>query len=303
MAAGALLVGGRLDPGLLERINRRLEWLPMLSQTILEPLIFSAASAMLAFSVLGRVLSRYVPWLRAPLDIALDIDNHFREFPRPAIPRARIFSRYVALLDHVARQRYDRVVIVAHSQGTVISAELLRYLKFRAARHDGTDPAARVWEALAGRLHLLTAGAPLRQLYAARFPTLYRWVLEDDGSRLGPSAAGLGVERWINAYTTGDYIGRWLWSRPARPGLDVSAPQVDQPATPGDMYRPATGTDLPEDACEVDVCLGAGAHTHYFEPDQHFMARLVDQLVGPPRPRRRQERPVGGPAAPPPRPD
>jgi predicted alpha/beta hydrolase family esterase len=79
-------------------------------------------------SVLGGLLSRYLAALRAPLDIALDVDNHFREFPRAAIPRARIFSRYAALLRHVVEQGHDRIVIVAHSQGTVISAELLRYL-------------------------------------------------------------------------------------------------------------------------------------------------------------------------------
>jgi hypothetical protein len=288
LLTGVLLVAGRVDPALPGRlIGSDLAWMHDLSQTILKPLIFSAASAMVAISVLGRVLSRYVPWLRAPLDIALDVDNHFREFPRQAIPRARIFSRYFALLRHVAQQGYDRVVIVSHSQGTVISAELLRYLKFRAeqaaATHNGADPTAAVWNALAGKLHLLTAGSPLRQLYAARFPGLYRWVLQQEGGRLGPSAEALGVQRWVNAYTTGDYIGRWLWSRPARPGSDVSDPLVDQVAHPDDVYQPAAApARLPDGVRELDVCLGSGAHTHYFEPDQHVMAGLVDRLIASP---------------------
>ena len=38
---------------------------------------------------------------------------------------------------------------------------------------------------------------------------------------------------------------------------------------------------------ELDVCLGAGAHTHYLEPDQAVVAGLIDQLIvsaWPPRP-------------------
>ncbi|HET7867718.1 MAG TPA: hypothetical protein VFL86_25220, partial [Burkholderiaceae bacterium] len=290
LVAGALLVGGRIDPGLLQTINQQAPWIPALSQQILKPLIFSAASAMVTLSVLGGLLSRYLPGLRAPLDIALDVDNHFREFPRTGIPRARIFARYFALLRHLSRQGYDRIVIVSHSQGTVISTELLRYLKFRAERaaaHPAApgieDPVAKVWRDVAGALHLLTAGSPLRQLYAARFPSLYRWVLQENFGRMGPSAAGLGVQRWINAYTTGDYVGRWLWSRPAREPGDLSDALIDQVVAQDDVYQAAAAQPaqdpLPQGWREWDVCLGAGAHTHYFEPDQAGMARLVDRLI------------------------
>jgi len=282
LLAGSLLVAGRLDPGLLPAINEQAPWIPALSQQILRPLILSAASAMVTLSLLGGVVSRYLPGLRAPLDIALDVDNHFREFPRQGIPRARIFARYFALLRHLSRQGYDRIVIVSHSQGTVISAELLRYLKFRAERTPG-DPLAEVWHNLSGTLQLLTAGSPLRQLYAARFPTLYRWVLQEQYGRMGPSAAGLGVQRWINAYTTGDYVGRWLWSRPAREPGDMSDALVDQVVAQDDVYLPPPALPpqdpVPPGWREWDVCLGSGAHTHYFDPDQLEIARLVDRLI------------------------
>ena len=290
LLAGALLVGGRIQPGLLSAINEQVPWIPELSQQILKPLIFSAASAMVTVSLLGGLLSRYLPGLRAPLDIALDVDNHFREFPRQGIPRARIFARYFALLRHLSRQGYDRIVIVSHSQGTVISTELLRYLKFRAERAAGhapaaatEDPLATVWHDISGTLQLLTAGSPLRQLYAARFPSLYRWVLQEQYGRMGPSAAGVGVQRWINAYTTGDYVGRWLWSRPAREPSDVSDALVDQVVSQDDVYLPPPASlaqdPVPQGWREWDVCLGAGAHTHYFEADQLDMARLVDRLI------------------------
>src|SRR5207302_1867178 len=124
------------------------------------------------------------------LHAALDVDNHFREFPRRAIPRARIFSRYVAFLKHVAAQEYERIVIVSHSQGTVISADLFRYMKERAAnaKAAGTDDdVARLWRAVGSKIMLLTAGCPLRQLYAARFPEMYDWVLRDNGTTMGPA--------------------------------------------------------------------------------------------------------------------
>lgn len=283
----------------LETLSMAFPQVPRWSREILAPLVWTAASATVALSVLGGVLSRYVPWLRAPLDMALDVDSHFREFPRQGIPRSRIFSRYVALLEHVAAQGYERIVIVSHSQGTVISAELLRYLRFRAAAADAApnDNAAALWRSLAPRLHLLTAGCPLRQLYASRFPTLYRWVLARDGdTRMGPRADELGVQRWVNAYTTGDYVGRWLWTRPPRPGGEVSDTMIDERERVDDVYE---GAAQPPDlelamgeAIECDVCIGAGAHTHYFEADQRATAGLIDQLIATPWPRAARQEPV-----------
>jgi hypothetical protein len=281
------------------------------SHWLLEPLVLSTGAATVALTAAGRLLSRYVPWLRAPLDIALDVDNHFREFPREGIPRARIFSRYVALLRQIAAQNYDRIVIVSHSQGTVITADLLRYLKERAAcetrGHEAAmkaaaaehapaasslgpmppDTVSALWEGLSGKLHLFTAGSPLRQLYATRFPVMYDWVLASHGGRMGPRAADIGVERWINAYGTGDYIGRWLWSR--APGADDAVlPGIDASHGPGhqagDRYPPSTGTatSLAKQvaaATELDVSVGAEAHTHYFDPERDAIAWLVDALV------------------------
>src|SRR5947208_7411209 len=44
-------------------------------------------------SALGGQLSRRLPALRASLDVAMDVDNHFREFPRTNIPRDRKSTR------------------------------------------------------------------------------------------------------------------------------------------------------------------------------------------------------------------
>jgi hypothetical protein len=256
-----------------------------LSKDWLKYFMISAGTATLALTAVGGVLSRYAPWLRAPLDAALDVDNHFREFPRRAIPRARIFSRYVAVLKHVAAQDYERIVIVSHSQGTVITADLLRYMKERAvdaAAKGRGDEVARLWRDVGHKIMLVTAGCPLRQLYAARFPEMYDWVLRDDGTTMGPVAADIGVTLWVNVYTTGDYVGRWLWSRTAH-GAEYPISQIDE-IQGSETYTPpridaSDWRTLMGQATEKDVSIGAGAHTHYFAPGQDVMASIVDALI------------------------
>lgn len=256
------------------------------SQAVLKPLVYAAGVGTVALSAAGGLLSRYVPWIRAPLDAGIDVDNHLREFPRKAIPRALIFSRYVALLRHVMEKEgpYDRVVVVSHSQGTVISAELFRYMKERARICDKPDGIHALWGKLEGKFRLLTAGCPLRQLYAARFPVMYDWVLGTGGTAMGPMAGDIGATQWLNLYTTGDYVGRWLWSRPTQDG-DVSAPMIDEPPPAGKgIYAPGgTPTEnlatLMDGRTEMDICLGAGAHTHYFEKDQVVMAATIDAMI------------------------
>ena len=272
-----------------------------LSADLLRPFVLVAAGVGVTLTALGGVLSRYLPPLRAPLDIALDVDNHFREFPRAAIPRARIFSRYAALLGHVSAGNYSRIVVVAHSQGTVISAELLRFLASRDAQAPGPGDRPRLDGVVVPEIHLLTLGCPLRQLYAARFPTLYRWVIErrnaatglpaPSGTVTGPRAHDIGVARWVNAFCAGDYVGRWLWSDSPAPAANVDPvghpmiDDVDRATRFGREYAYDGFDPMPPVVApfhsdkELEVCLGFGAHTHYFEPDQADVAWLIDTLV------------------------
>jgi hypothetical protein len=259
------------------------------THTILAPLqalVFSAAGVGAALSVMGGTLSRRIPSLRGPLDVAMDVDNHFREFPRTDIPRAHIFSRYAALLEHLRTRGYDRIVIVSHSQGTVISSELLRFLSSReqAAPRPGDTP--QLHGNALPPISLLTLGCPLRQLYAARFPGLYAWVLARNGDMFGPRAADIGVQRWMNAFCSGDYVGRWLWSHAGDEAV-LQHPMINtldaDPFGRADAY---TGFDPmpPVDAVldparEAEVCLGLGAHTHYLERDQTTVAWMIDYLV------------------------
>ncbi len=285
-------------PGPLQGVQRDIEDAARaFSQDWLRPLAFGATGIVASLVLLGNLLSRMLPALRAPLDVALDVDNHFREFPRTAIPRARIFSRYAALLQHLQSEGYQRIVIVAHSQGTVITADLLRFLRTDAKGRlpDGTS---KPWVSEASNplpdIQLLTVGSPLRQLYAARFPFLYRWSIERTERTSGPTPADIGVRRWLNAFCSGDYVGRWLWADHLQDVTDavgepmdgtVAEPRLGRCATYGNFDPvPPVFAKLAEQT-HVEACLGLGAHTHYFDAGERLVAALAHSLVAGAAPR------------------
>jgi hypothetical protein len=211
---------------------------------------------------LGSRFTQTLGRLRVALDAVLDVDNYFRDPPDGLPPRSRIFSRYAALLDYIRKRGYQRLVIVSYSQGAVISADLLRYLHCaaRLQAHTGTMP-----------LSLITVGSPLRDLYAARFPLLYRWLGTTPRSfeDATPSAADIGLEQWVNTYRAADYVGRALWT----------------PWHAETMLRVACINERNEvlasrSSDRVEFCLGAGAHTHYFSDDAQALALEIDRLIG-----------------------
>jgi len=221
------------------------------------------AGGAVTITALGARFTQTFGKLRVALDAALDVDNYFRDPADRRPPRARIFSRYAALLDYIRQRGYARVVIVAHSQGTVISADLLRYLRL-------TDRLRSLTETMP--VALVTAGCPLRDLYAARFPLLYRWMGQAPESFAGaaPAAAELGVAHWVNAYRSGDYVGRAIWT----------------PVDDDSLFRVACvdhlrGVLASRTADRTEFCLGAGAHTHYFTNDAVALAVEIDRLVAP----------------------
>ena len=190
------------------------------------------AAALLGTAVVGLSVARgrfehLALGFRPVVDVALDVDNHLREHPWRANPRARIAARYLSVLRALAD--YPAVIIVAHSQGSAITADLLRFLKY-----EKIEAPPRVW--------LFTMGCPLRQLYSERFPQLYDWAARPDPSELR-------VRRWLNAYRTGDYVGRALWEPAAPP--------------PG----------------AEDVSIGGGAHTHYWDGTSEEIGARLDALV------------------------
>src|SRR5438445_149023 len=144
-------------------------------------------------AVLAGLLVNY---LSAVLATLLDVDNYLRTSPASATPRAKIVERYSALLHHLhtcreddGRRSYDRIVIVAHSLGSLITADLFRFLRQRG-EPDLTSFTFAGPESEAIPVYFFSMGCPLRQLLSRFFPHLYQWIRaipEDTSKHPAPS--------------------------------------------------------------------------------------------------------------------
>ena len=265
------------------------------------------------------------------LDTALDVDNYLREHPRDATPRARIAERYASLLRYLNAWRdehgrpYDRVILVAHSQGSVITADLLGFAKLEREMNSDLYPLLNgpVDNGPDRRLLLFTMGSPLRQVYARAFPLLYEWMRGahtpwgtsrshavgaaavtsiitstpapavvtsriDDGHRVAgpalstaaaPHPADFGLWRWVNAYRTGDYVGRAMWRDDTAHGAFLYR---RSPSTRGEFESDAPESIwVSEDATGTrrELCIGRGAHTRYWDATAMPVAIELDLLI------------------------
>lgn len=219
------------------------------------------AGGALTMAALGSRFTQTFGRLRVAIDAVLDIDNYFGDPPNRQPPRARIYSRYASLLSHLRDGGYARIVIVSHSQGTVISADLLRYLHVQRRLHDvvGVMPLA-----------LVTVGSPLRDLYAERFPLLYKWMGASEAgfTSSAPSASDIGATEWVNACRSGDYVGRFIWTPPS----DTARFRIAVVGPDGKVEAQRAGD-------RTEFCLGAGGHTHYFSNDAVALAVEIERLI------------------------
>jgi hypothetical protein len=235
-------------------------------------LVAGAGIGILGF---GGRLSKLALGFRPIVRVALDVDNWLREHPRDSNPTARICGRYVSLLRHILEWKgpdgrgYDHLIVFAHSQGTVVTADLLRFLHAEAKSAGSYQAYDRTLARLDSMpVSLMTMGCPLRQLYGLRFPYLYSYACSADG----PQPAELGVSEWVNVYRTGDYVGRYLW-RP-EPWEPVGTIECGS-------WNPTSGIPDKVWAHErrVEFCIGPGAHTHYFDSTAEAIAETLDVLI------------------------
>jgi hypothetical protein len=221
----------------------------------------------------------------------LDVDTYLRTTPIHATPRATIFERYISTLRYVRSYRdaqgrgYDSVVIFAHSLGALISGDLLHYLQSDFGKKEWYSEPAAGPRFTTIPITLMTVGNPARQLLNRSFPYLYDWVrtnpdngkkplpaplaqgaaaIEDDAL---PKPEDLGLVHWINAYRSGDYVGRSLW-------LDEW------------FYRPAHSAANPvptliasPNGGREEMCIGAGAHCHYMDDTAPDIAFKLHSLL------------------------
>ncbi len=252
------------------------------------------SSALTASLALLGLIVRYSS---SALGIVLDVDNYLRALPRDGTPRAQIVERYISLLRYVGAYRdangrgYSSLVIVAHSLGALISADLLHFL--HATRDRSLEPLGFGREKQAAiPIALFTMGNPLRQLLDRFFPYLYDWVRASPDNSLGPLPTSfnstppviapdalprpgdLGVCRWVNAYRSGDYVGRELWLNEWYCRNKLGADQGRSPQPP---YIATQAALTP--STRAELCIGAGAHQHYWDDSAPDVAQLLDALI------------------------
>lgn len=141
----------------------------------------AGSATFLAFP--GRLKDLLLPVWPA-LDIVGDVKSYLEHDTQ-----ARILARCAAVLRHVAGQRFDRIVLIAHSQGSVVIFDALQRPDIRSL--------------MGGRARLVTCGTPLAHLYHRFFPTRFLRLSHAVVDPLGE----LGVTRWTNLSGYGDYIG------------------------------------------------------------------------------------------------
>ena len=267
------------DLGIVKNLDHYESIIETLTKSIAVLITASGTSVL----VLGKRLEQLSLGLRNIIDVILDVDNYLRLHPKNDNPRSRIFSRYFSLLRYLCqetdsqnRPKYDALIVVAHSQGTVITADLLRFIKKEEPQNLNrllsTSHAEKI------PVYFFSMGNPLRQLYSVGFPHLYNWVInyKDDYKEYGqeklgnkPNPEDLGLEQWVNTFRSGDYIGRYLW----RPST----------ANEKKLFKPSSSVEKTDNISEKDkyreFCLGAGAHTQYWDATANRVADEINRLI------------------------
>lgn len=236
--------------------------------------------------------------LTTVLDTILDVDNYLRTSPLDRTPRALIAERCTSLLRYIAQYRddqnrpYSKVIIVAHSLGSLVTTDLLRYLE--RSGEDSPDDDLALYQFRKKKLpegqskipiYVFSMGSPLRQLLNRFFPHLYWWVSDSPDNSAAPlgTAANppmppitsplprtdeMNVTQWVNAYRSGDYVGRSLWV-----GNWFQRNESGKMMAPLDVAT----ADAPRSCSEM--CIGLGAHTHYWDRSAPEVGAELDRLI------------------------
>ena len=212
--------------------------------------------------------------LQRVLDLPYDIANYLRlTGAGRGGARTAILERYRAILRATTEARhadgsigYDAVVLMGHSQGSLLTATVLFG---DAARREPEPPLverdARLAARLAdGGLSVVTFGSPITQLYDRLLPDQYTGLRELP-TRPAATLAPLSGE-WVNAYRAGDYVGRAIWADPLAPASNVPGAEAFSATVPGGpRFR--------------DLCLAqAGGHVGYWSDP--VLARHLAEVVG-----------------------
>jgi hypothetical protein len=160
--------------------------------------------------------------LRSGLHIGMDVINHFRRskepFPFPNQPnscspcefelRQKIEARFRGVLfDLLSIEGLSDLVVIGHSQGSVIAIEVLRANTWREWRKNV-------------KVKLITMGSPYTHVYQKYFPSDYPELSNCNRDQL---------EKWVNIYREDDFVGTTI----AFPDDWDRQKFYDEPISPG----------------------------------------------------------------------
>ena len=169
--------------------RRGFGWLPAYSPAITNVSVFITAT--LATLLVGLAVAAYRDrQLRRVVAVLWDVITFWPRANHPLTPPCyaeRTVPELLARLGWLTDAGSTRVVLAAHSQGSVIAAATL-------LQADGET---------SQRVGLLTFGSPLRRLYARNFPAYF-------GTGAIPRLRQRQQPRWINLWARSDPIGSWV---------------------------------------------------------------------------------------------
>lgn len=180
---------------------------------------------------LGRAAYR-TPQMRRTVGILWDLASFWPRAAHPLAPPCyceRVLPDLVYRAEALTEQDDDRLLLSAHSQGSVIALAAVLQLPSRTAQ----------------RAALLTYGSPLTRLYAAFFPGyVSREAYAAAAARLGGAGASTAGWPWRNLYRLTDPIGGWvLCSHDGGTAVDDVDCLLEDPVfdrSPGDPAWPPT---------------------------------------------------------------
>jgi hypothetical protein len=126
--------------------------------------------------------------------------------PQGYWPRQRIQDRLKVLMAQLIQDETpDEIVIVSHSQGTVIAMDVI-------------DQEAKTWLALlpaTDNLDLITMGSPYTHIYATYFPASFK--PHRTRVNLNTFDAGGCLTSWTNIFRVDDFVGTFIDGSPHAP--------------------------------------------------------------------------------------